>query len=94
MSTDLIYDVLRAHDPHHILLEAAWADAAAGLLDIARLGSFLRRIKGHIRHQALAHVSPLAVPILLEIGKEPVHGAAREDVLRDAADALIREATG
>ena len=34
ISTDLIYDVLRRHDPGHILLEAAWADAATGLLDI------------------------------------------------------------
>ena len=46
ISSDLIYDVLRKHDPGHILLEAAWADAATGLLDIARLGDFLRRIKG------------------------------------------------
>ena len=38
MSTDLIYDVLRRHDPGHLLLEAAWADAATGLLDIRRLG--------------------------------------------------------
>ena len=93
MSTDLIYDVLRAHEPHHILLEAAWADAASGLLDIVRLGDFLRRIKGHIRHQPLDHVSPLSVPILLEIGKEPVYGAARDDLIRDAAQSLIEEAT-
>jgi ATP-dependent Lhr-like helicase len=42
----------------------------------------------------LASVSPLAVPILLEIGREPVHGAAREVLLRDAADELIAEAVG
>jgi ATP-dependent Lhr-like helicase len=93
MSTDLIYDVLRRHDPHHILLEAAWADAATGLLDIARLGEFLARIRGRIRHQALDRVSPLAVPILLEIGKEQVYGA-HEDILRTAAEDLIAEATG
>ena len=74
ISSDLIYDVLRKHDPRHILLEAAWADAATGLLDIGRLGDFLRRIKGRIRYQALAHVSPLAVPVLLEIGQELVYG--------------------
>ena len=45
ISSDLIYDVLRKHDPGHILLEAAWADAATGLLDISRLGDFLRRIQ-------------------------------------------------
>ena len=94
MSTDLIYDVLRRHDPDHILLEAAWADAATGLLDIARLGEFLARIKGRIRHQALPRVSPLSVPILLEIGKEQVYGQAQDAMLRDAAEDLIREAEG
>jgi ATP-dependent Lhr-like helicase len=91
VSTDLVYDVLRRHDPGHILLEAAWADAATGLLDIARLGDFLRRIRGRIRHQALSRVSPLAVPVLLEIGKERVGGSAVEDLLRDHAAALIAE---
>jgi len=93
MSTDLVYDVLRKHEPGHILLEAAWNDAAAGLLDIRRLGQFLSRIKGRIRHQALDRVSPLSVPILLEIGKEPVARFAREDLLREAAEDLIRAAT-
>ena len=92
MSTDLIYDVLRRHDPGHILLEAAWADAATGLLDVARLGDFLSRIEGRVRHVALAQVSPLSVPILLEIGREVVALSAREDVLRQQAEALIREA--
>jgi ATP-dependent Lhr-like helicase len=85
MSTNLVYDVLRRHDPHHILLEAAWADAASGLLDIARLGDFLRRVTGRIRHQRLDGPSPLSVPILLEIGREAVAGSAREDLLREAA---------
>jgi ATP-dependent Lhr-like helicase len=93
MSTDLVYDVLRRHDPGHVLLEAARADAATGLLDIVRLGDFLRRIRGRIRHQSLASVSPLAVPILLEIGREPVAGGAREDMLRQAAEELIRDVT-
>lgn len=92
VSSDLIYDVLRQHEPNHILLQAAWADAATGLLDIARLGDFLRRTNGRIRHTALERVSPLAVPVMLEIGREPVHGEAREDLLREAADQLVREA--
>jgi ATP-dependent helicase Lhr and Lhr-like helicase len=92
MSTDLIYDVLRRHDPGHILLEAAWADAATGLLDIRRLSDFLARIKGRIRHQPLSRASPLSVPILLEIGKEAVAGAG-EGLLREAAEVLIKEAT-
>jgi ATP-dependent Lhr-like helicase len=94
MSTDLVYDVLRRHDPGHILLEAAWADAATGLLDVARLGDFLARIKGRVRHVALSRVSPLSVPILLEIGREMVALSAREDVMRIEAEELIREAGG
>ena len=93
MSTDLVYDVLRKHDPGHILLEAAWADAATGLLDVARLGEFLERIRGRIRHQSLVRVSPLSVPLLLEMGREPVAGMAREDMLRAAARELIGEAS-
>jgi ATP-dependent helicase Lhr and Lhr-like helicase len=93
ISSDLIYDVLRKHDPRHILLEAAWADTATGLLDIRRLGDFLRRIKGRIRYRAASHVTPLAVPVLLEIGQELVYGGGVADaILREAADDLVREA--
>ncbi|MEZ5842801.1 MAG: ligase-associated DNA damage response DEXH box helicase [Hyphomicrobiaceae bacterium] len=92
-SSDLIFDVLMRHDPGHVLLEAAAADAATGLLDISRLGDFLRRVRGRIRHSALTRVSPLAVPVLLEIGREPVHSDATDALLRDAAAALIGEAT-
>jgi ATP-dependent Lhr-like helicase len=97
VSSDLIYDVLRKHEPRHILLEAAWADAATGLLDIARLSDFLARIHrpDAIRWLRLGHVSPLSVPVLLEIGRESVYGGgAREDILRAAADELLREARG
>jgi ATP-dependent Lhr-like helicase len=92
VSAGLVYDVLRRHDPQHVLLEAAYRDAATGLLDIARLGDFLRRIKGHLRYVALEHASPLAVPLMLELGREAVGGEAREEALRDAAEALLREA--
>ncbi|MFV2091513.1 MAG: DNA ligase-associated DEXH box helicase, partial [Hyphomicrobiales bacterium] len=92
VSTDLIYDVLRAHEPDHILLRAAWEDAASGLLDIARLGQLLKRIKGQIDHQALARISPLAVPVMLEIGREMVYGQASETLLEEAADSMIDEA--
>jgi ATP-dependent Lhr-like helicase len=84
ISTDLIYDVLRRHEPDHILLRAARADAATGLLDIARLAQMLSRIRGRIMHKDLDRVSPLAVPIMLEIGREPIYGEAREDILEQA----------
>ncbi|MGI9422635.1 MAG: ligase-associated DNA damage response DEXH box helicase [Hyphomicrobiaceae bacterium] len=90
-SSDLIYEVLQRHDPQHILLEAAWTDASTGLLDIARLGEFLRRVQGRIKHVALDRISPLAVPILLEIGKESVHGATADELLKEAALELVAE---
>jgi ATP-dependent Lhr-like helicase len=92
VSADLIYDVLRSHDPDHILLEATRHDAAQGLLDIQRLGDMLKRIKGHILLKRLDQISPLAVPIMLEVGKESVGSAADEALLAEASDDLIRDA--
>ena len=94
VSADLIYDVLRSHEPDHILLRATRADAAAGLLDVSRLASMLSRIRGRIMHKDLDRISPLAVPIMLEIGRESVAGSAHESLLAEAADSLIDDALG
>lgn len=92
ISSDLIYDVLRQHEPDHLLLRATWADARGRLTDIDRLAAFLERMQGHIRPKPLSRVSPLAVPILLEIGQERIEGSA-EEVLLAEAERLMREAT-
>ncbi len=94
VSTDLIYDVLRRHQPDHILLRAAREDAMTGLLDLARLADMLARVEGRVTHQPLDRVSPLAVPVLLEIGREPVYGEAQDVILADAASTLVEEAMG
>lgn len=91
-STDLIFDVLRRHQPDHLLLECARSDAASGHIDVARLGRLLQRIRGRIRPVELARVSPFAVPVMLEIGREPVAGAAAEAILEESAETLIAEA--
>ncbi len=93
-STDLVYDVLRKHQADHVLLRAARADAATGLLDLKRLGDMLSRIHGRITHRALARVSPLAVPVMLEIGRESVYGEASDVLLAEAASELVKEAMG
>jgi len=92
VSSDLIYDVLRTHEPDHILLEATYEDAASGMLDIARLSDMLNRIAGHIVLKRLARISPLAVPVMLEIGKEPIYGSGDDALLADAAEAMAKEA--
>ena len=52
------------------------------------------RIQGRITHRELDHVSPLAVPVMLEIGRESVYGEAADELLAEAADELVKEATG
>jgi len=93
-SSDLIYNVLREHEPGHILLQAAWQDAASGLLDIRRLSDRLAKVAGRVDHMPLTRISPLAVPVMLEVGREAVFGEAGDAILEDASDALASEAMG
>jgi ATP-dependent Lhr-like helicase len=92
VNSDLIYDVLRKHQPDHILLRATRADAATGLIDLGRIAALLARAKGKITHMVLSRVSPLAVPVLLEIGREHVANGAGEEFLLVEAEALVAEA--
>ena len=93
VSSDLIYDVLRKHEPQHLLLRATRAEAAVGLMDVRRLADLLVSVQGKIVHRRLKRVSPLAVPILIDIGKESVAGEADEALLEEAGD-LIADAGG
>lgn len=92
VNSDLIYDVLRKHQPDHILLRATRADAASGLTDISRIALLLERAHGAVVHMALSRVSPLAVPVLLEIGRERVAAGVTEEQLLLEAEALVAEA--
>ncbi len=84
-STDLIYDVLRKHEPEHLLLEAAWADARARMTDVGRLGALLDRAAAELIHVELDRVTPLAVPLMVMIGRESVPaGMADEELLLEA----------
>lgn len=90
-STDLIYDVLRKYEPGHILLEAAWADARARMTDVGRLADLLDRAAGTMLHVDLPRVSPLAVPVLVLIGRERVATGSADDALLIEAEALAGE---
>ncbi len=92
-STDLVYDVLRRHQPDHLLLRCARADAARGLVDVTRLSQLLARIRGRILHAKLDHLSPFSVPMILEIGRQQSPGSARDMLLELATEELIAEAT-
>jgi ATP-dependent Lhr-like helicase len=84
-STDLIYDVLRKYEPDHVLLEAAWADARERMTDVGRLADLLERSDKELVHVELERVSPLAVPVMVMIGREATpQGGADEELLLEA----------
>ncbi len=93
-STDLIYDVLRKYEPEHILIEAAWADARARMTDVDRLGQLLDSAQERLVHVRLDRVSPLAVPVLVMIGRENLPLGSAEDQLLLEAEALAAAAMG
>ncbi|MGF1549900.1 MAG: ligase-associated DNA damage response DEXH box helicase [Sphingomonadaceae bacterium] len=93
-STDLIYDVLRRYEPDHLLLRAAWDDARTRLTDIARLASLLDRAAGTMLHSDLERISPMAVPVLIMIGRERVAEGEADDALLIEAEALAEPALG
>ncbi len=93
-STDLIYDVLRKYEPGHLLLQAAWDDARARMTDVGRLANLLDRAGGTMLHVNLERVSPLAVPVLVLIGREKVSTGSADDDLLIEAEALAAEAMG
>ena len=93
VNSDLIYNALRRHQPDHVLLRATRADAASGMTDLGRLAGFLARVNGRIRHVRLDRVSPLAVPVLLDIGRESVRSEESEDALLAEAETLLSEAS-
>lgn len=91
-STDLIYDVLCRHEPDHVLIEAAWADARTRLTDVGRLAGVLERSAEQMIHVELDRVSPLAVPLLVMIGRESLPAGAADDELLGEAESLAAAA--
>lgn len=91
-SSDLIYDVLNKYEPDHILLRAARQDANGGLIDIARLSDLLVSMQGKVVLKKLDKVSPLSVPLLLEIARESVSRKQAGDYyLEDLEQSLLAE---
>ncbi|BEV02293.1 ligase-associated DNA damage response DEXH box helicase [Novosphingobium olei] len=91
-STDLIYDVLRKYEPDHVLIEAAWADARTRMTDVGRLADLLDRAAGQLVHVELDRVTPLAVPVLVMIGRETLPAGAADDELLVEAESLAAAA--
>ena len=91
-SSDILYDTLLKYDPDHLMMQITRQEALRGLVDFERIREMAQRIAGRIDHVRLAHVSPLAAPLFLEMGKVPVKGSAEETILAREAAALMQAA--
>ncbi len=91
VSTNLIYDVLRRHEPDHVLLTVARRDAERELLDLKRLADMLARFSDRLIYRALDMASPLAIPVITDVRTEQVQGAGVEALLAQAQMALEAE---
>jgi ATP-dependent Lhr-like helicase len=87
-STDLIYDVLRRYEPDHLLLRAAWDDAKQRMTDVGRLARLLDRAAGTMLHVRLDRVSPMAVPVLVIVGRERTATGTVDDQILIEAESL------
>ncbi|CUH84004.1 ligase-associated DNA damage response DEXH box helicase [Thalassovita mediterranea] len=91
-SSDILYDTLHRYDPDHLLLQITREEALSGLIDFARLRDLVARVQGRISHRHLDRITPLAAPLLLEVGKVRIDGEGRERLLREETAKLMQDA--
>ena len=90
-SSDILYDTLQKYDPDHLIMQITREEAMRGLVDFGRIEEMIERTKGRIDHVQLTRVSPLAAPMMLEMGRVPIAGEGRERLLADAAETLMHD---
>jgi len=91
-STDLIYDVLRKYEPDHLLLRAAWDDARTRLTELGRLVRLVDRAAATMVHVQLDRITPMAVPLMVIVGRESAPAGTAEEALLYEAEALAAAA--
>ncbi|MGV6802768.1 MAG: ligase-associated DNA damage response DEXH box helicase [Ruegeria sp.] len=91
-SSDILYDTLLKYDPDHLLMQITQEEAMRGLVDFGRIEAMIERIGTRIDLCRLDRVSPLAAPLLLEVGKVPVKGTAEERLLAEESQRLLQSA--
>ena len=91
-NSDLIFDVLKKHEPNHLLLQVARQDSYRGLIDLDRLSKFLKRIKKNIILKKLNQISPLAIPLILEINRQTIDKSeVNEYFLQELEEQMTKE---
>ncbi|MDB3916380.1 ligase-associated DNA damage response DEXH box helicase [Alphaproteobacteria bacterium] len=91
-NSDLIFDVLKKHEPNHLLLQVARQDSYRGLIDLDRLSKFLKRINKNIILKKLNQISPLAIPLILEINRQTIDKSeVNEYFLQELEEQMTKE---
>jgi len=91
-STDLIYDVLRRYEPDHLLMRAAWIDARARMTELGRLARLVDRAAATMVHVDLDRITPLAVPLMVIVGREGLPPGSADEALLFEAETLAAQA--
>ncbi len=91
-STDLIYDVLRKYEPDHLLLRAAWDDARTRMTELGRLVRLVDRAAPTMVHVDVDRITPMAVPLMVIVGREAAPEGSADEALLVEAEALAEEA--
>jgi ATP-dependent Lhr-like helicase len=91
-STDLIYDVLRKYEPDHLLLRAAWDDARTRMTELGRLVRLVDRAASTMVHVEADRITPMAVPLMVIVGREAAPEGSADETLLIEAEAIAAEA--
>ena len=91
-STDLIYEVLRKYEPDHLLLRAAWDDARTRMTELGRLVRLVDRAAATMVHVEAERITPMAVPLMVIVGRETAPEGSADESLLIEAEALAEEA--
>ncbi len=95
-SSDILYDTLAKYEPNHLMMDITRRAAMTGMVDFERIEEMLRRIGAGdgVRWRALSRMSPLAAPLMLEVGRVPIKGGDAEERLLAAEEqeAILRDA--
>ncbi|WP_299043105.1 ligase-associated DNA damage response DEXH box helicase [uncultured Tateyamaria sp.] len=91
-SSDILYDTLAKYDPDHLMLHITAEEAMRGLVDFGRIEEMCARIGTRIDLIEHDRITPLAAPLMLEVGRVPIKGLAEEKLLAEEAERLMTTA--
>ena len=90
-SSDILYDTLRRFDPDHLMLQITRTEALRGLVDFGRIEEMLARSADRLDHTVADRITPLAAPMMLEMGRIPLLGGSAEERALADGEAMMAD---